>query len=697
MKVTIRKDRRTPSTFKSIEISELVASIRDSEYAREVTELREIYPFLISNRYPQGTKSQLIAVKGIPSIGFTGEYRKNGDDVQLFRTNPLFIVQINHLMGYQEAEYLRSIAAQLPYTFITFMGASGRSVKIVCKARCSIPADQLAGDDLLKLIRLAYADAAKYYAAQLATTVDIRIPAFDSGCKISADPHIFYNPAAEEFFVTDINRTHSSIPRRTLAKDDPKLLPGYDLRQTQRLQYENYLGQVIEANLDRPIEDAHEDMLHTLATYCHDGGLPKEMCVHRTLRNSDFAGDEKYIRAVFDNAYMKDLKKQYPFAHFTPEVLLTIKTQAFMEERYELRKNTLKGIVEYRARDGRDHPFHDLTQEVMKTMTQNALISGLKSWDKDMLRFIGSDKIAQFDPVNDYLDRLPAWDGKERIEELAARIATANPDWRHNFHVWMLSMVAHWMGKDTLHGNAYTPLLIGSQGCGKSSFCRIILPPELDSYYYDHIDFKNEQSADLALTRFALINIDEFDQLSARRQAILKYLLQKSEVKTRRPYGMAIEELRRYASFIATTNSVAPLSDPSGSRRFICILIRGVIDSKSPVDHDQLYAQAVSEINAGARYWFDENETAVIMKQNEEFRVEDGMEMMLNSLFQPAEASNAGEWMRNTDILTELRRKFRNLKDDTSTMQKLGRKLKEMNYACRRSTNGSVLYFVLRK
>jgi len=46
--------------------------------------------------------------------------------------------------------------------------------------------------------------------------------------------------------------------------------------------------------------------------------------------------------------------------------------------------------------------------------------------------------------------------------------------------------------------------------------------------------------------------------------------------------------------------------------------VDGFIDFKSPIEHDQLYAQAIAEINAGARYWFDDKETAIIMKQNKD-------------------------------------------------------------------------------
>ncbi|MFS6555134.1 VapE domain-containing protein, partial [Parabacteroides distasonis] len=137
---------------------------------------------------------------------------------------------------------------------------------------------------------------------------------------------------------------------------------------------------------------------------------------------------------------------------------------------------------------------------------------GLKSWDKDIARFINSPRIESYDPVNDWLNHLPRWDGKDRIAAVAARVPCDNPHWGRLFRTWLLAMTAHWMGRAGLTGNALTPLLIGSQGCGKSSFCRILLPPELRDYYNDRINFKNENDLNLGLTSFALINIDEFDK-----------------------------------------------------------------------------------------------------------------------------------------------------------------------------------------
>jgi Predicted P-loop ATPase and inactivated derivatives len=76
-----------------------------------------------------------------------------------------------------------------------------------------------------------------------------------------------------------------------------------------------------------------------------------------------------------------------------------------------------------------------------------------------------------------------------------------------------------------MHGNSLVPLLVGEQGDGKSTFCRMIIPEEQQIYYTDRVDFTKKEDAVKALSRFILINIDEYDSISKRQTAFLKYML----------------------------------------------------------------------------------------------------------------------------------------------------------------------------
>jgi predicted P-loop ATPase len=146
------------------------------------------------------------------------------------------------------------------------------------------------------------------------------------------------------------------------------------------------------------------------------------------------------------------------------------------------------------------------------------------------------------------------------------------------------------------------------------------MPPELRQYYTDSIDFGRKRDAELFLNRFALINIDEFDQITTNQQAFLKHILQAPVVKTRRPHGRSVQELRRYASFIGTSNHKDLLTDTSGSRRFICIEVTDVIDLSRPIHYEQLYSQALAAIYGGERYWFDREEEQLVTTHNQDFQ-----------------------------------------------------------------------------
>jgi hypothetical protein len=65
-------------------------------------------------------------------------------------------------------------------------------------------------------------------------------------------------------------------------------------------------------------------------------------------------------------------------------------------------------------------------------------------------------------------------------------------------------------------------------------------------------------------------------------------------VNVRRPHGTATQEMRRYASFIGTSNHKDLLTDTSGSRRYIVINVTAPIDC-SPIDYEQLLAIEILE------------------------------------------------------------------------------------------------------
>ena len=249
-------------------------------------------------------------------------------------------------------------------------------------------------------------------------------------------------------------------------------------------------------------------------------------------------------------------------------------------------------------------------------------------------------------------------------------------------------MVAHWRRRDHLHANSSLPLLVGPQGCGKSTWCRNLLPPTLRMYYTDSIDFGNKRDAELLLTRFALINIDEFDSVSSGYQSFLKHVLQKPVVNARQPYKRSVQALHRYASFIATCNNYDLLTDPTGSRRFICIDITGTIDNTASINYEQLYAQASAALAAGERYWFTSEEEFSTTKNNEAFQQLPVEEQLFLQYFRAPYPEEVCESLSAIEILQYLQAKS-GVKLGNKRLTYFGRLLQKNKKPSRRTMKGT--------
>ena len=367
--------------------------------------------------------------------------------------------------------------------------------------------------------------------------------------------------------------------------------------------------------------------------------------------------------------------------------------QRFLTIRYDFRYNLLTEQTEYRGKEMPDEEYAMVAQRDLNTFCLEARTGGINCWDKDVSRLLHSRKVENYHPFLHYMSHLPQWDGVDRVTPLAVRISR-KPMWVKGFHRWMLGVAAQWLGQAQDCANAVAPMLVSrEQGKRKSSFCRSIMPPSECSYYTDSLDFSRKKDVELSLNRFALINIDEFDQVSATQQGFLKHILQKPVVNARRPYGTSVVEMRRYASFIATSNHKDLLTDPSGSRRFICIEVKGGIDTSRPIDYDQLYAQAMHELAHGERYWFNDADEYVMTEANREFQQYSPEEQFLFRYFRMAEAGEEGEWMAPAEILKILHQEV-DIPLNAKRVAAFGRILRKQGIPSRHTRKGTVYQLV---
>ena len=320
----------------------------------------------------------------------------------------------------------------------------------------------------------------------------------------------------------------------------------------------------------------------------------------------------------------------------------------YLERKYEMRFNTALGCTETR-KAGSKEPFVPVDERMRNTIAIKARLDGIDAWDKDIRRYTESDFVKAFNPVDIFLKGLRGrWDGKNHIEALADCVPNDNARWAEWFHTL-----------DVSHGNSVAPLLISRQGYRKSTFCKRLLPEALQWGYNDNLIISEKQNTLRAMTQSLLINIDEFNTLSAKTQdGFLKNVMQLANIKIRQPYRQQQVTLPRIASFIATANVADVFSDPSGCRRFIAVTLTGPIRLPEHIDYEQLYAQAVAELDNGRRYWFDEADTQDIMENNVQYQQRTPAEALFLDCFSIPKDLTKGAYMTAASIFSLLRKRY---------------------------------------
>lgn len=657
--------------------------------------LEEVVEMIRKGVQMNSTRSEL-------SFCFTAEIMKVKGREEVKSLNGLCLLQVQNLAGPAEVQEAMGLVEAVPYTVLAFRGDDGRSLYIVARYDWQQNEDEtLSEEQMLNLHTNAYNQLHYTYSVQLHMSIDTVRPTLKGGCPLCQDENTYFNPEAMALAVREeLAHVPTYEVPPTGRVGSAKGLFASQL-EAQRYQYQWAYRKALAESRRTSSSQAmmNEKCLNLLAAYCQEEGLEMELCIEMTCWKKAYWDQPDHVRLVFMNVYDEELSALIPFGHVEKSALLMMRIEAYLNARYQLRRNTLTGVVEYRRRGAYDYGYVPLTEQAMNSMTTGALKMGLQSWDKDLRRIVNSDDVPFYDPLEDYLLGLPCWDGRDHVAAFCRRIPSDTPRYDYYLRIWLRSMVAHWLGKDRLHGNALVPLLIGDQGCGKTSLCSMLLPSELRIYFNDRIDFRSEGDIMSALSNYALINIDEFDSLKKSQQPLLKYLLTKAEVRFRPPYGKAIVERRRYASFIATTNLQHPLRDRTGSRRFACILIRQgeQIDFTTPLDHEQLFAQLLDEVNRGERYWLDDEETAFLQQQNIVFQyVGDLGEMISLTLTTPMEEVAKDSWKSMDEIVTILRRHFPTLEPTRTLSRDVGSLLSQKGFESKRSRSG-VRYCIVEK
>ena len=415
----------------------------------------------------------------------------------------------------------------------------------------------------------------------------------------------------------------------------------------------------------------------TLNEVFHDAGKPVESVDEREVDKS--SGDvDKEGKELSDN------------------IMSMI---GFLCKKYDFRYNSVMKCTEYRPKEKDYWGYQPVDARVQKRMTLEVQLANIRVSIKDVRNYLESDLLSTYNPVENFLYKCEGkWDGKDHIRALARTVPTDNPYWEDWFYTWFLAMVDQWRTySHRKYGNSVAPLLISKQGYNKSTFCRSLVPPELQWGYNDNLVLSEKRQVLQAMCQSLVINLDEFNQISPQvQQGFLKNIIQLPSVKIKPPYGSHVQEFPRMASFIATSNMEDILSDPSGNRRFLGVELTGPIDVSQRPNYEQLYAQALSALRAGEKTYFDAEQTRLIMANNRKFEVVSPVDQYFDLYFDLTDDAKQGEYLTAAEIFQELKSHIgSSLK--LNSLIAFGRKLSQMPTIHRKRFNDGMRYLVVRK
>lgn len=322
--------------------------------------------------------------------------------------------------------------------------------------------------------------------------------------------------------------------------------------------------------------------------------------------------------------------------------------RAFLNDRIYLRRNIVKGRPEYR--DPGDPPDR---WRLLDNTKLNTLYTGMlderRVSKEDIMSTINSEYYPAFHPFQDYLDRLPPWDGQtDHIIGLAMSVMVKGSVEKQMLFVeylrkWLVGMIAGWI--DEREVNSAMLIFIGRQGKFKTTWFNYVLPPELQQYYCTKVDSGRMDKDDrLKLSQYGLICCEELDAMTSAEMNKLKTIMTMRFTDDRAPFDRYAEQRKHIASYCGTGNNTIFLNDKTGTRRFLPFEIDRIDDPRThPVDYEGVYSQAYALYRQGFRYYFSEAEEEVLKEHNRRFETPRPEEDLIDYYFRKPKDAEVGE------------------------------------------------------
>ena len=242
---------------------------------------------------------------------------------------------------------------------------------------------------------------------------------------------------------------------------------------------------------------------------------------------------------------------------------------------------------------------------------------GRESWEECLNAILYAHEV---DPFAQWLDRLPEWDSTFRLDNWLSKV----------FAVDEACPLVQWAGRFLVLGCVWrtrkpgvkldeTPVLIGPQGCGKSTALRWLLPQtdEGSDWFADGLDLAADDKRRVeALDGRVVVEIAEMaGRARADLESLKAFMTRTDDGYVRRAYARHAEAAPRRCILVGTANpdgGGALPNDTTGLRRFVPVEVgagpAGAAGVREYLDEhrEQLWAEAINQYECRMQAWLPE-------------------------------------------------------------------------------------------
>ena len=622
-----------------------------------------------------GDKRQAQQLKGsVLCFAVAVRFAGGKADTDITAYTGLTLVDLDGIDPAQLPTVLATVKAD-PHTLLAYVTLSGRGVRILTRYalndNVNVNDNQPSGRQSTSSLsstfpsyKLAFNTVNEYYHRLTGCTPDLKCSNPTRLSALAHDPDVHYRPDAQPMDIVTLavqyeaERQAAKRPVGRPAKGKSEEGKGKSDRPITSQLIHQVIA-IVEAQGIRYEEGTYNKYVSSVCYEMNRYGVPQEQC--RKWAVSYFADyDTPDVEAIVRSCYRKVDE------HATIKPRRTAKGESryasvedieeFLTHHVDLRYNTVSRMVEIRYHDTTSwKPLEDKDLNSLWRMMNKQC--GMRVIKDDMYSIMRSDYPVTYNPFEEYIQSLPAWDGQtDYIARLASSVTVESDadEWCKVFRKWFVGFIAAIFSTEEV--NHEILVFIGEQGKYKSTWFYYLLPEELRRYFLIKLMDGAITKDDLFnIAQSGLVCLEEIDNMKQKELNQLKALTTMRTINVRRPYGRFNEVLPHIASFCATGNNRYYLTDRTANRRFLTFEVKHI---ETPQEYDYqyagLYAQAYALWLQGFRYWFDEKENRATNERNLAFEAPDSEYELVTKYYRRPMQGEPCKFLTASDVLERL-------------------------------------------